>query len=151
MTIRQATREDLSAMQRLFVETIQSSCQEDYTPAQIAVWTSGAENQPRWLNLLREQYCVVAEVNQIIVGFGSLDKGSYLDFLYVHKDYQRKGVATHIYVALKNESESQGCNAMTADVSKTALPFFEAKGFMMIKENRKEISGVEIVNYHMRQ
>ena len=31
-----------------------------------------------------------------IIGFGDMDSKGYLDRLYVHKDYQRQGVATAI-------------------------------------------------------
>jgi putative acetyltransferase len=67
----------------------------------------------------------------------------------VHKDFVRKGVASKLYNELKLESLRQGFYKLQSDVSITARPFFEAKGFEVIKENIKVVNGVELVNYRM--
>lgn len=40
---------------------------------------------------------------------------------------------------------------LTADVSKTAKPFFEKKGFLLVKEQENLLDDVLIVNYKMRK
>ena len=149
--LRHATLNDLNEMQDLFVETIISTCSKDYNDEQINVWTSSVENKDRWRARITNQYFLVAEIDNKIVGYGSLDNGNYLDFLYVHKDFLRKGIANLIYEKLKSESFRHGFDKLTSDVSKTALPFFESKGFKIIKENKNMMNGVEIINYHMSQ
>jgi len=138
-------------MQQLFVETIQHSCRNDYSQEQIDVWISSVTNNERWESLLKNQYCIIAETDNKIVGYGSLEDGNYVDFMYVHKDYLRQGVANRIYQELERESKRCGYSKMTSDVSKTARPFFEKKGFKVIRKNKKEINGVEISNFHMSQ
>lgn len=149
ITTRRAVPKDLEAVQKLFVETIKSTCKNDYSPAQISVWTSSVQNKERWLGIMRDQHFLVAEIENTIVGFGSLENGNYLDFLYVHKDYLRRGVANYLYQELLAESQQQGFDRLTSDVSKTARPFFETKGFIVVKENKMVKQGVEISNYHM--
>lgn len=151
ITTRRAVPKDLEAVQKLFVETIKSTCKNDYSPAQIAVWTSSVQNKERWLGIMRDQHFLVAEIENTIVGFGSLENGNYLDFLYVHKDYLRRGVANYLYQELLAESQRLGFDRLTSDVSKTARPFFETKGFRVVKENKMVKQGVEISNYHMEQ
>ena len=34
-------------------------------------------------------------------------------------------------------------------LNKTAIPFFEKKGFKIVKENKHIIRGIEIINYRM--
>lgn len=41
-----------------------------------------------------KHYTVVAVENNIIVGFGDIDKTVYFDRLFVHKDYQNQGIAS---------------------------------------------------------
>ena len=51
----------------------------------------------KWDQSLREHYSLVAVENEMIVGFGDIDKLGYLDRIYfVHEDYQGKGIGTMI-------------------------------------------------------
>ncbi|MEQ9437974.1 MAG: GNAT family N-acetyltransferase [Cyclobacteriaceae bacterium] len=149
INIRHAVMGDLSAMHKLFVDTIRSTCQPDYHPDQIDVWTLSVENKDRWQEALTHQYFLVAEIQDTMVGFASLEQGDYLDFMYVHHDYLRKGIADRLYQALEQEATGLGKTSITSNVSKTARPFFEKKGFHVVKENKHLIRGIEITNYRM--
>ncbi|PCJ66571.1 MAG: GNAT family N-acetyltransferase [Bacteroidetes bacterium] len=149
MKLRQAQLSDLEEVQTLFVQTIKNTCKSDYDKDQINAWITSVENKERWEDLLINQYFLIAEIDGKIVGFGSLKDGSYLDFMYVHKDYLRQGIAHFLFENLKDESIRLGFDILTSDVSKTARPFFESKGFKVTKENRNIIQGVELINYHM--
>ncbi|MEQ8517980.1 MAG: GNAT family N-acetyltransferase [Cytophagales bacterium] len=149
--IRTVNLEDIQFLQKLFIETIESSCKNDYTPEQIKAWTSTAENIDRWNSMVEKQFSLIAQLNNKILGFASLQNDNYVDFLYVHKDFLRNGIANVLYDNLKKESTEKGCQKMSSDVSKTARPFFESKGFKVVRENKKLIKGVEIVNYYMIQ
>ncbi len=149
--LRQARLNDLSILQELFVETIVSTCNKDYNDEQIKAWTSRLKNKDGWISRLSKQCFIVAQVDNKIVGFASLENGNYLDLLYVHKDFLRQGIASVLYEALKQESLRLGFDALTSDVSITALSFFKSKGFKVIKENKNLINGIELINYHMIQ
>ena len=149
--IRKATSKDLSILQKLFVETINQVCQVDYSSEQIQVWTAGVHKASRWNELFTKQYVLVAEIASEVVGFASLDQGDYIDFLYVHKAHQRKGVAKSLYQELEKEANRLGYFKLRTHASKTALSFFQAFGFHLVLENKQIIDGVEIVNYYMEQ
>ncbi|MEM6842540.1 MAG: GNAT family N-acetyltransferase [Bacteroidota bacterium] len=149
--IRRATLLDLSEIQPLFVETIRQVTQRDYEPAQLEAWASSVHNRLRWRAAIMNQYFLVAALEDVIVGFGSLDQGNYIDFLYVHKDYQRKGIANTIYQVLEQEAIRARQTEMTTYASKTACPFFLARGFDIVKENKNQIREVEIINYRMKK
>jgi len=151
ITTREAKLSDLSELQSLFVETIRKIAIQDYSPAQIEAWVAGVRNQQRWENAIQDQYFLVATLKSTIVGFGSLTEDAYLDFLYVHKDYQRKGVARALYQALEEEAIRNGHHQITTDASKTARGFFAARGFSVTQENQKLIKGIEIINYRMKK
>lgn len=151
MNIRKANSCDLPQLQTLFRDVIQAVCAKDYSPDQINVWIKGANNTEKWLAKLNSQYFIVAEINEQIVGFASLENNNYFDFLYVHKDFLRQGVAANLLNEIECEAKKAGTKVMLADVSITARPFFEKNKYKVIKQNENSIEGVSIINYKMQK
>lgn len=149
ISLRKAGIGDKQMLQTLYVETIKNACRADYNSEQLSAWARGIENEQRWNSILAEQYFLIATIGLETVGFGSLENGDYIDFLYVHHAHLRKGIARIIYKALVEEAKRQGKNNLSSDVSKTARPFFEQQGFEVVRENINKIHGIEIINYHM--
>jgi len=149
--LRKALLDDLPLMQALFAETILEVCSKDYTSEQTKVWSDGRNNTSRWLGMLEEQYVLVAYGGNVLVGFGSLANHNYLDFLYVHKDYQGVGVANMIYTTLEQEALLHDTKCLTSNVSQTARGFFEKKGFMVLQKQTFLKEGVEIFNFKMEK
>jgi len=50
----------------------------------------------KWNQSFQEHYSIIAVEDEVIVGFGDIDKTGYLDRLFVHADYQKKGITTAI-------------------------------------------------------
>jgi putative acetyltransferase len=149
ITIRLAKISDLKEMQEMFVDTITTICKDDYSPEQIKVWTSSIENTQRWTDKLTSQYFLVAELDNKIVGYASLENNDYFDFLYVHKDYQKKGIAARLYFQIEKEAINRKATVLNSDVSETARRFFEKKGFKTIIPKTNIIKEVAIISYKM--
>lgn len=149
--IRKGTISDLPHLQQLFVDTVSTICQSDYNQQQIQVWTASIKNKERWLGIVIQQFLLVAEHNGEIVGFASLDKGNYVDMLYIHKAMQRQRIAHKLYMAIETEAKNQGQTRLIAEVSITAKPFFEKVGFSVIKEQRVERAGIALSNFKMEK
>ena len=64
---------------------------------------------------------------------------------FVHADYQRKGIAT----AICNQLEQIVKADITTHASITAKPFFEKRGYKVIKEQQVERQGIFLINYVM--
>jgi putative acetyltransferase len=151
ITIRQAAPGDKVCLQQIYCQTIDYTCLNEYDATQREAWKRGAENQLRWDQALSGQYFLVAEIAGEIAGFASLEGNSYIDFMYTHKDHLRKGIARLLYTKLQEKAIQTGASFLTADVSKTARPFFEKMGFVVLHENNKLIRGAWISNYKMRK
>lgn len=147
--IRAAHIDDLIKLKQLLIDTITSVCSADYNASQINAWIASADNLQRWQDILTQQFVVVAEYQGEVVGFATLDKGNYIDLLYTHKDFQGKGVAKSLIHEIEAQAKHLHQTTLTADVSKTAKPFFEKMGFSLVKENMNTIKGVDVVNYKM--
>ena len=149
--LRHATIADLFEMKELYKRTIMEVCAAEYDVEQRAVWASSSEKTERWNALINDQYVLLAVKDNVIVGFGSLLNGNYLDFMYVHKDYQRQGIADLLLNALQAEAIRQKTTVITSDISKTARPFFEKKGYVVLAEQQNQRGDLVLINYKMEK
>lgn len=145
MLIREYQSSDCDKMAELFYNTVHTINAKDYSKEQLDVWATGQIDLKNWDQSFQEHYSVVAVNDGIIVGFGDIDRKGYLDRLFVHTDYQRKGIASDICNCL--EQAVQG-NIVT-HASITARPFFERRGYKVLKEQQVERQGIFLTNYVM--
>ncbi len=146
MIIRKATLEDNDQIRQLFYDTINNINVRDYNSEQIKLWSSGHLNIEKWNNNITEQYFIVCESNKTITGFASITDKGYLDFMYVHKDHQGKGIATAMLSELELFADTNNIKEIWAQVSITARPFFKSKGFRITKEFITKIENVEFAD-----
>lgn len=146
MKIRQFEIEDCNFVSNLFYETVHTVNAKDYTAEQLSVWANNADSLKSRCNDLLKQYTLIAEINGVIVGFGSIDKSGCLDLLFVRKDYQNQGIATD----LCNELE-KGFFVIKTYASITAKPFFESRGYVVVKAQEIKRCGVKLKNYEMQK
>lgn len=147
MFIRKYESTDCKEMAELFFNTVHSVNVKDYTKQQLDAWASGQVDLEKWDQSFQEHFSIVAVENDIIVGFGDIDKTGYLDRLYVHKNYQGKGIAT----AICDKLESKVKENIITHASITAKPFFEKRGYKVVKEQQVERNGIFLKNYIMEK
>ncbi|MCL4540405.1 MAG: GNAT family N-acetyltransferase [Bacteroidetes bacterium] len=141
MTIRRYRRDDLGAVLTLFHDTVHTINARDYTPDQLDAWAPSVPDKGIWHERLASSEAYVAEQNRKIVGFGNLSKDGWVDTLYVHKNYQREGIATAILTRLLEEAVEFDLPAVRVNASITARPLFEAHGFHLEWEQEKAHNG----------
>lgn len=146
MEIRKATENDLSQITQLFFDTVNTVNQKDYSKDQISVWSASSQNLDFWLNCIESQFFIVAERDNLIIGFASLDENARVDFMYVHKDFQNIGVATKLLDALESEAYEKDFTGIWSDVSITAKPFFLKNGFKEREVYIKRLQDIEFEN-----
>lgn len=149
--IRQAKIADLESILDLFQQTIETINVQDYSHEQIKVWSSGASKKDRWLKKIEEQYFLVAAINFDIVGFASITNDGYLDFMFVSKDHQRKGIAHLLYTQLEKAAIENNIHCILSDVSITAKPFFQSQGFVVVQQQEAVIDGTALTNFKMQK
>lgn len=145
MEIRRYRQSDCKELTELFYNTVHSVNAKDYTKEQLDVWAAGQVDLERWNSSLQAHYSIVAVENDVIIGFGDIDKTGYLDRLFVHMDYQGRGIASAICDRLEQFAEGN----ITTHASVTARPFFEKRGYKIVKEQQVERQGVFLKNYVM--
>ncbi len=145
--IREYREVDCAELAELFYNTVHTVNAKDYTEEQLAVWATGTVDLEKWNQTFQEHYSIVAVENEMVIGFGDIDKDGYLDRLFVHRDYQKKGIAAAICDVLEQAAPG---NIIT-HASITARPFFEKRGYTVIKEQQVERQGITLTNYVMEK
>lgn len=148
MVLRSYTSADLEEILTLFYETVHTVNARDYAPAQLDAWAGPQVDRARWDRTLQEHTSLVAVEDGQIVRFGDMDGTGYLDRLYVHKDHQRRGVATALCDALEAAVSTP---QLTTHASITARPFFEHRGYRVVHPQQVEQCGVLLTNYVMEK
>ena len=142
MFIREYQSADCKELAELFYNTVHTVNAKDYTKEQLDVWATGQVDLKAWNQSFQEHFSIVAVDDDIIVGFGDIDKTGYLDRLFVHFGYQRKEIGT----AICNWLESAVQGNIVTHASITARPFFEKRGYKVVKEQQVERQGIFLTN-----
>jgi putative acetyltransferase len=147
MEIRRLDCAEEDKVRELFYETIHTVNRPDYSPRQLEAWASFYWERTRWQRKIQEDYFIGAFEEDVLCGFASLTSDGVVDLFFVHKNYQRVGVGSQLLNALEIQARSV-CKIpmLRADVSITARPFFESKGFEIEKIYTKEVNGVSFEN-----
>ena len=148
MILRKYVKTDFAELTELFYDTVHAVNAKDYTRKQLDAWATGKVNLEAWNKSFQAHHTVVAEMDGKIVGFGDMGETGYLDRLYVHKDHQRQGVATAICDELEQNTKAV---VFSTHASITARPFFEKRGYTVIREQQVERRGVLLTNFVMHK
>lgn len=145
--VREANLDDIPYITSLYRDTIVHINSKDYSDKQITVWSSAANDIEAWEDRIKNSYFLVAEIRDEIVGFAYLTKGYYFDGLFVHKDYQHKGIGSHLMRVIESKVISEGFEVIKSDISITALEFFENHYYDVDKKQLKNFKGMNFQNY----
>ncbi len=148
MEIRRYRPEDCEEMARLFFHTVHTVNAADYTEQQLDAWADGQIDLKTWQKSFAYHYSLIAQEDGQIVGFGDMRSDGYLDRLYVHADHQNEGIGSALCDQLEESAETQ---IITVHASITARPFFERRGYRLIRQQQVERKGVLLTNYVMEK
>ena len=127
MEIRKYQSSDLKVICELFYETINTINRYDYNNDQIKVWSNRSNFLLTQDDFFNSMYTLVA----------------------VDKDYQGKQIATKLCDKL--EQYCKDVKSLTVHASISAKPFFEKRGYKVIKEQSVKVDNVYLTNYLMEK
>lgn len=151
MNIRRYSSNDCSEMAELFYNTVHFINCKDYKKAQLDAWATGNVDLKEWDKRFLKSYTVVAVDFGAIAGFCNINSDGYVDMLYVHKDYQQKHIATALLESCENYAKKNGAESFYTHASVTAEPFFKKKGYIVLRKQTVERSGIKLCNYVMKK
>lgn len=148
MQIREYSKQDVTEMAALFYNTVHTVNAKDYTPQQLNAWATNQVDIAAWNRSFLTNYTLVAVHDGVLVGFGDMDSTGYLDHLFVHSQHQGKGIATMLCDGLEPHFP---VTTITTHASITAKPFFESRGYVVVRQQQIERRGVLLTNFVMQK
>ena len=141
---------DAVELKNLFQNTVLAINRRDYSQAEVEDWASCGDDLSNIEDMIKTHYFIVA-VNQQseIVGFSSITSQGYLHSMFVHKDFQGEGIATMLLNEIEQYAITNGIMRITSEVSLTARPFFEKKGYIVEEEQKRKANQLSLTNFWM--
>lgn len=140
-----------SQLRELYYHTIHQVNQQHYNAEQRAAWAPERYDENAWTMRIMQSEPFVALHNDTIVGFADVQPDGYIDFFFCHHAYQGKGVGKALMQHLLKTGKRQGIKRFYANVSLTAMPFFQHFGFNIVREQQVVVRGVALSNYLMER
>jgi putative acetyltransferase len=149
--IRAYSAGDLASLIALFRAAVEQIAVRHYSPAQIRAWVATADDEARFASRRESHWTWVAEVHGRIAGFTELEPSGHVDMLYVHPDFQRRGVARALLRHVESSARALQLPLLYTEASITARPVFEALGFEVTLQQTVTVYGETMVNFRMRK
>ena len=147
MEFREYKNTDLHAVMDLFYVTVHEVNKNDYSEEQLDAIAPKDANEYHWEKSLEKNHTIVVEEDDKLIAFGNIGKTGYLDRLYVHPDYLRKGIASKLVEELEEYAKKHGSHVINVTSSITSKAFFESKGYAVIEEQINERRGERLLRY----
>lgn len=151
MEFREYKNTDLHAVMDLFYVTVHEVNKNDYSEEQLDAIAPKDANEYHWEKSLEKNHTIVVEEDDKLIAFGNIGKTGYLDRLYVHPDYLRKGIASKLVEELEEYAKKHGSHVINVTSSITSKAFFESKGYAVIEEQINEKRGERLLRYLMEK
>ncbi|MDN3556844.1 GNAT family N-acetyltransferase [Halomonas maura] len=135
----------------LFYKSVHAIDPLVYTPKQKETWAPTPVDYERWAERLNVKQPFIALIETSVVGFIELDADGHIDCTYTHPDFQGRGVASSLYERLLAEARAKSIKCLYVEASLVAKPFFEHRGFSVVKRNEVKRNGVSLVNFSMEK
>lgn len=149
LTIRKYRADDAQALTEIFYNAVESNSGDGYSPEEIRAWAPLPIDYASWKRRLEKHRPWVALLHSSPIGFISLLPDGEVGLAYVHRAFQRRGVASRLYEALENEARSEGFKQLHVEASHAAKPLFERLGYDVAHCNRQIRNGLTLVNWKM--
>ena len=150
--IRPLTEQDIPEMRTLFRATVLAINSKDYTQEEVEDWASCGDRAEYWKKLLSmHNYIAALDGKGDIIGFSSMNTDGYLHSMFVHKDWQRKGVASLLLSEVEKMACKYNAHQISVEASITARPFFEKHGYNVVKQQKAKANRLYLTNYVMEK
>jgi putative acetyltransferase len=151
ITIRLCTPDDYSPLADLVRRAIREIAIKDYSVAQVAAWAPDDTDMDRFVARYGAKPTFVAEIGGAIAGFIDVEPDGHIDRLFVHPDFQRRGVANTLIEYVVDYARSNHQTRLFVEASITARSSFERQGFQVVSDQIVEFNGERFRNYRLER
>ena len=142
MLIRQFEPRDASAVSDVIRTAMRITNSRDYPPAVLNPLMRYFSLE-KVLQLALERLCLVAEINEEVIGTISLENGG-LETFFVHPDFQARGVGTRLLKAVEEIAARDNIDTIHVLSSLSAVSFYEKMGYRQTGLEQEGTAGRQI-------
>ena len=150
MRIRKFRHKDAVELARLHRNTIKHINSRDYPEDIIRIW-SGKVSAKRFRDSADKCKRWVAIQDEKLVGFVDHTLEGKFWGLYVHKDFQGKGVGTKLLTKAENSLREMGIKKVAVLASISAKQFYSNKGYRVKKKHLHQMGNKQMDSYLMEK
>ena len=151
MLIRKMEKSDTLEIISLIHESVNSTCNKDYSPEQLEAWAPKHFNEKKFYDSLYGCFNRVMICDGVMAGFISVSPDGYINRLYTHSKYQNMGIASRLLEEAEKWAVSMGLDSFYLDASLTARNFYINRGFKDYGESPLQRGNVVIDAVLMRK
>ena len=130
MYIRRLLDDEYEDVVKLITQTVHCVCAKDYTKEELNAWAPENFDVFKFRSNLSGCLNLAAFEKGKMVGSLSMERDGYINRLYTHKDFLRRGIATALFKKAQLWAEEKGICELSLDSSKTAEAFYLKMGFV---------------------
>jgi putative acetyltransferase len=142
---------DEMALRAVFHSAVHVTAAKSYTQIQIDAWAPREIDVNAWIRRMREIRPFVVETGDRIIGYADVQASGYIDHFYVAGACARQGVGTLLMNHIFGAAQRQNLELLTSDVSRSAQPFFQKFGFVVVEQRSPLVRGVVVPNARMQK
>lgn len=143
LTIRPFETNDARALSALIRHTMRVSNSADYPLERLQPLIEYFSPE-KLLRLNKERICLVAELDEHVVGTIAVEHDEILTF-FVHPDYQRQGIGAALLASIENAAAEQGITMLRVESSLTGLAFYEHNDYQRTGVEKEGTAGRQIL------
>lgn len=149
--IRSYETTDAAGVVEVFRASVRSVPERDYNQSQVRAWAPDVIDEKRFGQRCESKSTWVAKMEDRIAGFSDLEPDGHVDMLYVHPDFQRRGIARALLQHIEKSARALDLRRLYTEASITARPAFELVGFRVIVPQTVTVRGESMTNYRMEK
>jgi putative acetyltransferase len=151
MTVRKVTKSDIPVLAKLFDNSVRQVAPQQYSPQQVAAWAASSSDMESFSKFILEPTTFVAEIDNLILGFGGVTTAGYLVSLYVRGDYNRQGIGSQLLTKIIEYAGANNIDRLYTEASEFSKPLFEKFGFEVCGEEEVTRNGIIFHRYLMQK
>jgi putative acetyltransferase len=150
VVLRRFQPDDSLQLAALFRAAVRGIAARHYAPEQIQAWADAIDARTFGERCARKDTWV-AMIGDRVAGFSDLEPDGHIDMLYVHPDFERRGVARALLQHIEGLAHAAGMTRLYTEASITARPVFEAMGLRVLSPQTVTVRGQAMTNYRMHK
>ena len=149
ISVRRYSKCDLETVADVFTTSVHELSGSRYSLQQRQAWAPRPPDLKQWEVRLRNLQTLIAEVDARPVGFLSYQPDGYVDLLYVRPQFERTGIATHLYECVEKIFIETDVASAYTEASLIAQPFFVRHGFHTSRFEEIRVNGTPLQRWAM--